>query len=371
MFSMGFALQLLATFLIGGLIGLASVRAFRSERLSFSLLCAWLLVAFQVGAAPLLSAALKGPAARLGVTQTGLLLGFMVASILGSLFQVSLDVSRVRRHLLRQVTTEREPQFVLDSIAMMAAPSGVPVDRRTIVVIPAFNEVASIRNIVERVIQAGYAVLVVDDGSTDGTANVAATAGAGILQHRFNAGPGAALRTGLTAAAELGFDFVVQCDADGQHRPEHIADLVEEALRGRADLVIGSRFAKSGSYSGSMGKLRWWASRFLARSASRATSAAITDATSGFRCFTTALAKQATHMGDHYLSDTYEFLVRIGRGGHLVTEVGVAMEARAGGEASSQGFRLVLLTIRTWVVTATRLVPPIHSGQSERQGSVS
>jgi glycosyltransferase involved in cell wall biosynthesis len=167
----------------------------------------------------------------------------------------------------------------------------------------------------------------------------------------------------LTKAADVGFQYAVQCDADGQHRPEHIATLVRCAIDTRADLVIGSRFAENGSYEGSMGRWRRNASRLLARSSSRATKSIVTDPTSGFRCFSGPLARQAMHMGDHYLADTYEFLVRVGRGGYSVSEIGVPMDLRAGGDASSQGLRLVLLAMRTWVLTATRLVPPINNPQ--------
>jgi hypothetical protein len=186
MLSFGFALQLLGTLTIGGFIGLVTIRAFRSQRLSFSLLCAWLLVAFQVGAAPLLSAVFKAPAARLGVTQTGLLLGFMVATILGSLFQVSLDVSRVRRQLIGQIAASSDGSLNLRGAALRV-PTGTSLPP-TLIVIPAFNEVASIAAIVGRVLSAGFPALVVDDGSTDDTARVAAQAGAAVLQHRFNAG---------------------------------------------------------------------------------------------------------------------------------------------------------------------------------------
>jgi glycosyltransferase involved in cell wall biosynthesis len=120
-------------------------------------------------------------------------------------------------------------------------------------------------------------VVVVDDGSSDATAAVARNAGARVLQLPFNVGVGGALRAGLLLGRREGFQAVVQCDADGQHPPESIPELV--AALGTADLVVGVRFAGSGDYV-ARGPRRW-AMRLLARTFSRIHGTTLSDITSG------------------------------------------------------------------------------------------
>jgi glycosyltransferase involved in cell wall biosynthesis len=111
---------------------------------------------------------------------------------------------------------------------------------------PARNEVARIgpliRTLRERVPQA--AILVIDDESSDGTHRVAAAAGAFVARLPFNLGYGGALQTGYKFAMAHDFDFVVQMDADGQHRPADVPVLLERVTSGSCDLAIGSRFAQ-------------------------------------------------------------------------------------------------------------------------------
>ena len=109
------------------------------------------------------------------------------------------------------------------------------------VILPAYNEEVSIGSIV--LLTRFYAdnVIVVDDGSSDRTAEVARKAGAEVIVHKVNQGKGAALKTGFTAAVSLGADVIVTMDSDGQHNPADIPKLVEPILKGEADMVNGSR----------------------------------------------------------------------------------------------------------------------------------
>lgn len=121
-----------------------------------------------------------------------------------------------------------------------------------VVVIPALDEEATIGNLLARVYRQevarhGVQVIVVDDGSTDRTAEISAKAGATVISHPENRGLGAAVRTGLRAAVEAGADAVVYLDADLEYYPEEIPYLVEPILRGRADYVLGSRFKVGGA----------------------------------------------------------------------------------------------------------------------------
>jgi len=114
------------------------------------------------------------------------------------------------------------------------------------IIIPAYNEAATIGRVVEEVKRAVPAaeVIVVDDGSKDGTAELAKTAGARVLAHLLNRGQGAALATGTEYALQKETDVIVHFDADGQFEAKEIAELVEPISRGEAEVVMGSRFLK-------------------------------------------------------------------------------------------------------------------------------
>src|SRR5205823_6291069 len=113
------------------------------------------------------------------------------------------------------------------------------------VVIPAHNEAAAIGDVISRIPKTiermQVVVIVVDDGSTDDTAQIARVFGAQVLRHVTNLGAGAATVTGLKAAQALNADVIVTIDADGQHDPEEIERLVQCLLEGPFDVVIGSR----------------------------------------------------------------------------------------------------------------------------------
>ncbi|NBO57289.1 MAG: glycosyltransferase family 2 protein, partial [Actinobacteria bacterium] len=115
-------------------------------------------------------------------------------------------------------------------------------EHRVLVVVPAFNEAESLGSVVSRIREFGFQVVVVDDGSEDQTSDVARAAGARVLTLPINLGVGGALRCGFRYAIESGFVVVVQCDADGQHSPDHISSLIQALTESGASLVIGSRF---------------------------------------------------------------------------------------------------------------------------------
>ncbi len=116
--------------------------------------------------------------------------------------------------------------------------------RRPLVVaaLPCYNEARFIGDVVRRARAHADAVVVVDDGSSDGTADAALAAGAQIREHGANRGPGAAARSCFQAGLELGADVLVTLDGDGQHDPDEIPGVAAPILAGEADVVIGSRF---------------------------------------------------------------------------------------------------------------------------------
>ncbi len=152
-----------------------------------------------------------------------------------------------------------------------------------VLIIPAYNEAGSLRDVLARVAEAdsGCEVVVVDDGSHDGTGDIAARAGATVLRHPFNLGYGAALQTGYKYALERNATLVVQMDADGQHDPAQIGELAARVRSGDYDLVVGSRFLETTGYK--MGLLRSIGRKVFSALA-RLADLRVSDPTSGFQC---------------------------------------------------------------------------------------
>ena len=119
---------------------------------------------------------------------------------------------------------------------------------KTLVILPAHNEAASIKGLVERLRESFSDVVVVDDGSRDETARIARAAGAVVLSLPFNQGYGVALQTGYKYARENGYTLLAQIDADGQHDPIFINEMLAHIRGGAADIVIGSRFLIDNGY---------------------------------------------------------------------------------------------------------------------------
>jgi glycosyltransferase involved in cell wall biosynthesis len=215
-----------------------------------------------------------------------------------------------------------------------------------LVVIPAWNEEASVGTVVTAVLARGYPALVVDDGSLDRTAEVAERAGATVLRLPVNLGVGGALRCGFRYAVTEGYRAVVQCDADGQHDPAEIARLLETMHTTGAELVVGSRFADP-TREYRVGLARRLAMHHFARLASRRAHTPITDATSGFRAIGgTLLGSFAASYPAEYLGDTIEALARAGRSGARVIEIGVHMRPRASGVSSATTLQSIWYLVR-------------------------
>lgn len=222
---------------------------------------------------------------------------------------------------------------------------------RVLVVVPAFNEAESLGSVVSRIREIGFQVVVVDDGSEDQTSDVARAAGARVLTLPINLGVGGALQCGFRYAIENGYQVVVQCDADGQHSPDHISSLVQALTESGASLVIGSRF-RSLDNKLMPSAVRRIPMRLMAAIASRATGTTITDATSGFRAIRRPLLDEfAEHFPVHYLGDTFEALCGAGKAGYEVVEIGVPMAERQHGKSSATSARAVGLIAKSILST--------------------
>ncbi|MFN8050862.1 MAG: glycosyltransferase family 2 protein [Acidimicrobiales bacterium] len=235
-----------------------------------------------------------------------------------------------------------------------------------LVLIPALNEEATIGAVVTKAVASlDGDVLVIDDGSWDRTARRALSAGARVLQHPYNLGVGAAIRSGIRYANEQGYRRVVQIDADGQHEPDEAKRLLSRLAEG-VDLVVGSRFAGDDPAPYEVGFARRTSMRLLARVASRQTHTTITDATSGFRAFgPEALDLFGAYYPTAYLSDTVEALLIGGAAGLRIREEPVQMHPRQGGTPSARPLRSLMYLVRLNLVILlhpTRRPPRARAG---------
>lgn len=199
---------------------------------------------------------------------------------------------------------------------------------KTLVVIPAYNEQENIVRVVENLIQnyPQYDYIIVNDGSTDNTANICREHGYHLLDLPVNLGLAGAFQAGLKYADLHGYDYAIQFDADGQHRAEYIGSLLEEAQKGY-DIVIGSRFVtEKKTFS-----LRMMGSFLISLAIRLTTGKKIKDPTSGMRMFNQRTIHEfATNLNYGPEPDTVSYLMRQGA---RVVEVQVEMDERIAGES--------------------------------------
>jgi glycosyltransferase involved in cell wall biosynthesis len=218
---------------------------------------------------------------------------------------------------------------------------------RTLIIVPALNEEESLPATLKelREVVNDHDVVVIDDGSTDSTADVAMRAGAVSAQLPFTLGVGGAVRVGLLYAQRNGYDRAVVIDADGQHDPAGITSLLD-ALDSGADMAVGSRFAP-GAADYPVGRTRRQAMRFLGAIVRALTGQRFSDVTSGFRAFDRAVIELlAREYPVEYLADTVEALLLVRYAGFRVDEVPISMRPRAAGVPSTRRVKLVINYLR-------------------------
>jgi glycosyltransferase involved in cell wall biosynthesis len=208
---------------------------------------------------------------------------------------------------------------------------------RLAVYLPALNEAEAIGDVLDAIPRdipgiTHLDTIVVDDGSTDRTAEVAATRGARVIRHRQNLGTGRAFKSGVAAALAAGADVIVGMDADGQFSPADIASLVAPIVRGEADVVLCTRFGRRGTLTGSMPWAKRLGNRLLSWIISATVERQFSDVSCGFRAFTRSAALQVDIRSD--FEYVHESLLKWLRGGQRVVEVEVPVRAvRAVGES--------------------------------------
>lgn len=218
-------------------------------------------------------------------------------------------------------------------------------------VIPAYNEESSLPTVLKELGDRApeLDVLVVSDGSKDGTAAVARECGATVVELPYNLGIGGALRTGFLYAMRQGYGRAVQFDADGQHDPDAVR-LLTEALDRGADMVVGSRFAQGGAVTYPVSRSRRLGMRALEWLVRVLTGTRFTDTSSGFRGFSRPMLEFFAENYPVEYMDSVEALVLATNSGFHVEEVAVNMRGRTGGAPSTRSLKLVYYYVRLLVV---------------------
>jgi len=225
----------------------------------------------------------------------------------------------------------------------------------TLIAIPAWNEEASIADVINKVREhrPDVDILVVDDGSQDSTASLARQGGATVVSLPFNVGVGGAMRTAFLYAQRHGYRALAQVDADGQHDPGDL-DRILEGLD-TADIVVGTRFHPHSVYF--VGGPRRWAMVLLSKALSRMNRGTISDPTSGFRSAgPRAIDLFAAEYPADYLGDTVGSLAIAIRQGFVVHEAPVTMYFRQTGRPSKNAmWSAMYLGRATLAIIATSL----------------
>jgi hypothetical protein len=262
----------------------------------------------------------------------------------------------VVRALSQGARITRELSAVLEGLAWeQFADAGQPERFRNKVgvLVPAYNEADSIGYVLDRIPEqvSGLetAVLVVDDGSRDGTGEIAAEHGAAVARHLINRGGGAALRTGYRLLSDAGTTVVVTLDADGQHLPSEMERLVQPVVSGEVAVAHGSRVlgkAEPNHYARELGIV------FFNRVVSLITRTKVSDCSNGYRAVRSDVLPQLVLRQEQF--HTSEFLIEALRRGIPAKEVPVTVARRMHGHSKKPavvryGLGFANAIVRTWL----------------------
>lgn len=184
---------------------------------------------------------------------------------------------------------------------------------RIIALIPAFNEESRLADVVAKAKSHVSEVVVVDDGSTDRTGEVARAAGATVLRHEINKGKGGSIITGLDYFRQSDAEFAVMLDADGQHDPAEIPDFIEIARRTGADVVVGTRMSDPQN----MPWVRLQTNRFTSWLTGKLARQKIPDSQCGYRLLRRTVLPHLNLVTSHFETET-EMLIQAGQAGRKI-----------------------------------------------------
>jgi Glycosyl transferase family 2 len=277
--------------------------------------------------------------------------------ILGlAVFAIFILFGLILRALSQAARNARQLSAVLEGIAWEEFRQAALPERfrgKIAILVPAYNEAENIGTVLNRmpseVCGVPTAVLVVDDGSRDGTGDVAAEHGAVVARHVINRGGGAALRTGYRLMVESGAEIVVTLDADGQHLPAEMERLVKPVLAGEVDVAHGSRVlgrADRNHFARELGIV------FFNRVVSAITRTHVTDCSNGYRAVRTTVLPQLVLRQEQF--HTSEFMIEAIKREIPAREVPITVEQRLHGHSKKPavfryGMGFANAIVRTWL----------------------
>ena len=209
-------------------------------------------------------------------------------------------------------------------------------------VVPAFNEERTIGRIIQETKKYINDVFVVNNGSTDNTAIIARECGAEVIDYYAKRGYGAAQYAGQQFAIQKGYDYILQLDADGQHNPNYIPQLIESMQNGNYDIVLGSRFLTT-SYK-NFSFMRKSGIIFFSKTISFLGHTKITDATSGFKIYRTSSLRKLNKPSD--INPAVEQMMEIAKKDMKIKEIPIEMPIRNTGNSHLTPTKFSLYPLR-------------------------
>ncbi|MDZ7369789.1 MAG: glycosyltransferase family 2 protein [candidate division KSB1 bacterium] len=238
--------------------------------------------------------------------------------------------------------------------------------KRLSIIIPAYNEAQNLKmllprftSVLKEMQKSGFQtdMAVVNDGSSDETAEIASAAGLTVISHPFNLGYSAAVHTGFMHAMRSDSDLLLTIDADGQHNPEDILLLVSDFLQHPVDLLIGSRFLEDRGYRKSL--LRFAGITLFSKIIRLVTGAEIRDVTSGFRLYgKRALRYLAKNFPQDY--PEYETLIILLKTGCKIKELPLSMNQRLYGTSMHSSWKAVVYPFKNLLIIFVVLLRTLH-----------
>lgn len=218
---------------------------------------------------------------------------------------------------------------------------------KTLVIIPAYNEekrVISVVNECRKYTKDEIDIIIVNDGSEDGTLKLCEENGLDVISIPFNMGVGNALKTGFKYAIENRYKYVITLDADGQHNPSDIPKFLDELKSDEYDIIIGSRFLNGNTYEGS--RIRILGIKLFAKLISLIIREKLTDVTSGYRGMNHRVLNFTIIDVFNFDYPDADFLLTLHRAGFRFKEIPVDMNKRLGGRSQHRGLKPVFYVFK-------------------------
>jgi hypothetical protein len=250
--------------------------------------------------------------------------------------------------LLQQTTKTKNISFNLFNIVRDIAISNFRKElfgsnSSIAIVIIAKNESNTIGNVIDKIksleIPTSYKIIVVNDGSTDDTEQIARQRGAFVVNHVHNLGIGAATKTGYIAAALLKSEIIINIDADGQHDPSYIPKMISILKNREADLVYGSRFSQESDYKTTIA--RSIGNKFYTSLVNRLGKISITDVNTGFRGIRADKLESIYFISENNFA--IELALRGGRNGLKIAEIATTSNQRTSGQSQFQNLERFII----------------------------